>query len=187
MRPLNGPHRRSLLIGATAVAAIAVCAAPAYATAHSTKVQTTKQGDERRCVRLDFIDSLQKTDTNQPTTPPQDEGVGYQSTWLSTDKGTSSDPTLTGVGAGSLDLIADTPGQSGGIAWIDEVFQLSGGAFHTYGTYNRPAALAGQWVTMPAVGISGIYAGLAGVMRWTVSDSPPYPTHAIAVMCAGPS
>lgn len=181
MRPINGPHRRSLLIGATAMTAIAVCLAPASATAQSTKLS-----DVGHCVHLDFIDSLQEVSSNQPGTPLQDEHVGWQATWLSTDKGTS-DPTLTGTGAGIIDIIAETPGQVGGIVWMDEVFHLQGGAFHAYGTYNRPAAIAGQWVTMPTAGISGDYAGMAGVMRWQLvsSTQPPYPTHAIAFMCAG--
>lgn len=189
MRPFNRPSRRSLLVllgllgGAAALTAIGVIG---LMPTSATTANSTKHSGGRHCVHLDIIDSIQELHTNQPGVPPADEHVGWMATWFSTDRGTT-DPTVTGTGAGNFEIIDETPGQIGGIGWMDEIIQLRAGAFHVFGPYNRPAIIAGAWVTMPATGIGGDYAGMTGFGRWKLlsATDPHNPTHGFVDLCTG--
>lgn len=184
MRPFNRLSRRSLLVllgtlcGAGALTAIGIIGLmPTSAT--------TTHISGKHCVHLDITDYIQKLYTDQPGVPPADEHTGWMATWFSNDQATN-DPSVTGTGAGTFDIIAETPGQVGGIGWMDEIIQLHAGALHIFGPYDRPAVIAGQWVKMPVTGIGGAYADMTGMSRWqllSVTD-PHNPTRAIIDMCA---
>jgi len=175
--------RRSLPVGA---AALALAGAALVAAPSSASSAPTAEHHAKRCVTLDLTDKITRWYPSEAVTSPVDVPVGFMTIWFGQAQ-SNDDPSVVSLGVnGVLDIIAVDASTGTVTGYLTELFQFPDGGIRYSGAYNRTAAVAQQWITSDATGISGAYAGMSGKVHWRIISvtDPAIPVEEHVFMCS---